>query len=295
MNYNTPDRETLRQYLLGRLDDNVEMEDQISRAVLVDDDLSELVESIEDEIIEEYLEGTLESFDRKAVNEYFLLPPERQDKLRFFRLLQGHSATRRDIFGKTHGSLSPVRVADVGQGTKPRAPWRWSQVWIYGQAAALLIVAAIGAQYVSRLHKSQALLQADLAREREHSANLATGLAQLREPVALLTLANERGRSLGKEFSNTEITRSTDRLHVTIAVIDHPKAASYVVKLNAPQSSEPVWTAKLFPIEDKPGDVQLRFDLPARGLEAGHYSLVVSPEASAGDRYYYDFEVKLKE
>jgi hypothetical protein len=292
MDYNAPDREILRQYLLGRLEGNVEMEDQISKAVLVDDDLSEMVESIEDEIIEEYLEGTLDSFDRKAASEYFLLPPERQQKLRFLRLLRGHFATRRHVVSEIQGNFSPVQVVDA---PKPRAPWKWSQVWIYGQAVALFIVAVLGAQYVSRVHKSQAVLDADLARERAHSASLATAMEQLQEPVALLTLANERGRSLGEVFSSTEISRSTERVHVTIALISQLKAASYVAKLNAPQSSEAVWTAKLLPTEDKFGNVQLRFEVPAQGLQAGHYSFVVSPEGPAGTRYYYDFEVKLRE
>ena len=291
MNYNAPDRETLRQYLLGRLDGDVEREDQISKAVLVDDDLSEIVESIEDEIIEEYLDGTLNSSDRKAADEYFLIPPERQQKLRFLRLLEGHFATRREA-SKLPDNLSTVQAGDA---RKPRASGKWSPVWIYGQAAALLLVALLGVQYVSRVHKSQAALEADLARERAHSTSLVTKLEQLEEPAAQLTLANERGRPLGEAFPRREISRSTERMHVTIALINHPKAASYVVKLEAPQSNEAVWTAKLPPSEDEPGNVQLRFDIPAHGLAAGHYSFVVSPEGPPGTRYYYDFEVKLKE
>jgi len=290
MNYNAPDRDTLRQYLLGRLDDSVELEDQISKAILVDDDLSELVESIEDEILEEYLDGTLDSLDREAVSNHFLIPPARQQKLRFFRLLQEHLAVRG--VNETQADSSLVRTPERSeQGRKVHLSWKWSHVWIYGQAAALMIVAFLGVWYVSSVHKSQALLEANLALERAHSASLEIGIAHLQGPATLLTLVRERDRDSG--ITSTELTRSMDRLPVTIAIINHPKAASYIVELNAPQSTAPIWTAKLFPIEDAFGDI-LSFDLPARGLEAGHYSLAVFPEASRRSGYYYDFEVKLR-
>src|SRR5262249_39046004 len=161
--------------------------------------LSELVESVEDEIIEDYLEERLDTFEKKAVNEYFLLPPERQEKLRFFRLLLGYFATKGEAVKGVQSDFSPVRtVNERSRGLKPPVPWTWNRVWIYGQVAALLIIGVAGALYVSRVHKSQALLEADLAHERARSASLATGLAKLQEPAVLLILANETNRSLGE-------------------------------------------------------------------------------------------------
>ncbi|SRR6266550_395405 len=74
MKSNLPDRGLVREYLLGRLDDKKEIEDHLSDGILFNDELFEKVESIEDEIIEEFLDGTLNSADKKAVDEYFLRP-----------------------------------------------------------------------------------------------------------------------------------------------------------------------------------------------------------------------------
>src|SRR5580765_4075607 len=97
MKSNLPDRSLVRQYLLGRLDRNKELEDQLSNDILFNDELSEMVESIEDEIIDDCLDGTLDSADKDAVDGYFLRPPERKEKLRFAQLLRHHLARREDL------------------------------------------------------------------------------------------------------------------------------------------------------------------------------------------------------
>ena len=74
------DRKLLRQYLLGRLDDQTELEDDLSNSIVLNDEMTDIVDSVEDEIIEEYLEGSLSSADREAVEQYFLQPPHRKEK-----------------------------------------------------------------------------------------------------------------------------------------------------------------------------------------------------------------------
>jgi len=44
MKSDIPDRGLVREYLLGRLDDKNELEEQLSREICVNDDLSEMVE-----------------------------------------------------------------------------------------------------------------------------------------------------------------------------------------------------------------------------------------------------------
>src|SRR5437763_12717614 len=106
MNHNYPEENTLRQYLLGRLDDQEEVETNLSMQILVSDELSEIVDSIEDDIIEEYLNGTLNPADKRDVEEYFLRSPERKDKLQFASLLRSSYET------------TPVS-GDGGNQTKP--------------------------------------------------------------------------------------------------------------------------------------------------------------------------------
>src|SRR5215475_5768152 len=77
----------IREYLLGRLDNAPEVAERLAERMLTETELSELVDVIEDEIIEEYLEGQLEPADRQAIEKHFLRPPERREKLRLARIL----------------------------------------------------------------------------------------------------------------------------------------------------------------------------------------------------------------
>ena len=285
MKDSAPDREMLRQYLLGLVDDDSEAEKKISEQILFDDDLSVAVDSVEEQIIEEYLEGTLPESERKAVDEYFLEVPERQQKLRFMRLLQTY------VDG-------PNKVAEIGIATpaerhkeEKTSVFTW-RLWVYGQAAALVALCIAGAIYVSRLHSRQALLEANLTSERTRSAELAQVVTDLEAPVPSLTLAEERVRS-GSGIRHIDIRPATLRISVEIALTSHPKAGSYNVQLNAPQSTEPIWAASVLPLISSAGDVRLKMELPARGLPAGVYTLVVSPgTATPGWHGYYDFEVR---
>jgi len=77
----------IREYLLGRLDSEPELVDNIDEQILTDPSFSLTVDVAEDEIIEEYLEGSLSSEDARAVERHFLRPSERQRKLEVARLL----------------------------------------------------------------------------------------------------------------------------------------------------------------------------------------------------------------
>src|SRR5690349_15589719 len=105
MKSNLPERSLVREYLLGRLDNNKELEEQLSHDILFNDDLSEMVESIEEEIIEDFLDGTLEPADKDALNKYFLRPPERKEKLRFARLLRHHFEQQKDVVSARIGAF----------------------------------------------------------------------------------------------------------------------------------------------------------------------------------------------
>src|SRR5436309_14131980 len=84
---NITDLNLVRQYLLGRLDEQAGLEDNVSDGILFNDEMTDIVDSIEDEIIEEYLVGSLSSVDREAVDKYFMQLLERQEKLSFAKLL----------------------------------------------------------------------------------------------------------------------------------------------------------------------------------------------------------------
>src|SRR5215475_5537773 len=119
MKSDVPDRGLVREYLLGRLDHKTELEEQLSHEICFNDDLSQMVESVEEEIIEDFLDGRLDPADKDAVDGYFLQPPERKEKLRFARLLRHHFEqrhdpvnTRRETFDSTNARFD-YRPANI--------------------------------------------------------------------------------------------------------------------------------------------------------------------------------------
>jgi len=304
MKTETIDRHTLRQYLLGRLDATEEVENTISDEIFRNEQLADVVDSVEDEIIEEYAEGTLDPADRESVEKYFLRPPERRARLQFFRTLQSHFETASAHSMETDtDSVHAVRGAVRRFGIVEGIRFRWQQVLIWGQVAALLALCFFGVNYISGLRKRQSLLETDLTRERVRSdalvADLAereTALAQATGPRMIgLTLVADRSRAADVKLPQIELRPSTQRIIVEIALTGR-SAGPYEVDLETRGSSTPLWSAKLLPIVSPSGDERLVFDLPAQSLKAGIHSIGIFQEtAGTSGRKYYDFAVQRSE
>jgi hypothetical protein len=289
-------REMVRQYLLGRLDDNEEIEVKVSDDVFFKSDLSEIVDEVEDEIIEEYEEGILNSADRKAVEEYFLRSPARRERLRFYKLLRQHLATKQ-LSGEPQPAVHPVKNSDASRrGLAERLRIGWgTRVLVYAQAAALLAFAVLGWVYVSGVRKERALLQGELVQEKMQAASQVTLPTQLQPPIVVLTLVSDRSRATGTQVPRAEITTVTKRIIVEVALTGK-QTGSYDVRLETREGHGANWTAKLLPLMSPEGDPRLVFDLPAQHLQPGFYSLVISSDGSTtGKRNYYDFEVQFAE
>ena len=293
MRRSQPDRDAMRQYLLGRLNDREGLENDISETILLDDDVSALAESVEDEIVEDYVEGTLNPADRLAVDNYFLLPAERKERLRFERLLRNHFEKRRLSFSAWPLRSSPEKnLGEVSSNTNARQVLRKTyQQAFYVALAALFIVVFSSLVYFSELRTKQASLAHEVAQKRDHVGNSAQQAALSNLPMVALTLVSERSRG-GVQAPHLEITRETQRIVVEIALSD-PAPVSYQIKLES-QGSEPVWNATLLPIVSPSGDARLVFDVSGKLFEQGHYSFDVAslPPAKAR-RSYFDFDVNV--
>src|SRR5882757_10150163 len=101
------DPKLVRQYLLGQLNDREHLENEISESILVDEDAAAIVETVEDAIMEDYLDGTLDPAERSVVDNYFLRPAERKDRLQFVRLMRDHFEKRQE------SSDSPTNASSV--------------------------------------------------------------------------------------------------------------------------------------------------------------------------------------
>jgi hypothetical protein len=82
---------SVRKYLLGSLDDKVKMR-RIEENLLLDDEFAKQLLIAEDELIEEYLDHTLNEQEREQFLQFFLLSPENKEKLRFIQNLRKYAA-----------------------------------------------------------------------------------------------------------------------------------------------------------------------------------------------------------
>src|SRR6185369_1812992 len=76
----------VRQYLLGNLSESAR--ERLERRVIDETGVNDEVQAKEDELIDQYLAGKLNAEERKRFESFFLLPKERQQKLRFGRTLR---------------------------------------------------------------------------------------------------------------------------------------------------------------------------------------------------------------
>lgn len=126
----TPEvQQRLRRYLLGQLSDDAR--EEVERDLMSGgDELFQELLIAEDEIIDEYLSGKLDSAERQRFQGHFLATPERHEKLKF-----GHALSR---YLSSHAEDTPERQPVAFEWTRPlfSSPWR--------VAVAAVILVAIG-------------------------------------------------------------------------------------------------------------------------------------------------------
>jgi anti-sigma factor RsiW len=285
------DYKLVRQYLLGQLNDREDLENEISESILVNEDAAAIVETVEDAIMDDYLDGALDPAERSAVDNYFLRPAERRDRLHFVRLMRDHFDKRQESSSDSPANASSVTKPDIRPNSVRSIPgWRALRA-SYLAIAALLIIVLSGMAYVSDLRRKQTALEHALAQERTHAVSLAQEAPLLQASMIALTLVSERSRDVGLRIPNLEIKPTTRRIIVEIAL---PSAAvkSYEIELES-KGSTPIWKARLMPIVSASGDARLVFDVPAKLVESGRYSFLVTSESSSkGSQSYYDFDVR---
>ena len=290
MKSDVPDRALVREYLLGRLDDKKELEEQLSHEICVNDDLSEMVELIEDEIIEDFLDGTLDPADKDAVDGYFLRSPERKEKLRFVRLLRHRFEQRQDLVDTRRETFDSANVPQARFDYRPANLGR-SHFRTYGELAALLVLTVVGLIYISGIRKNQASIEAQLAHERERSATVAKEALVSQASMVALTLVSDRSRGDSTQIPNIEINPSTQRIVVEIALPGR-SSGPFDVMLEARGKNQPIWAARLLPLVSASGDARLVFDIPVQGVASDVYSFVVSSSLPGSGRpKHYDFRI----
>jgi len=292
MKSDVPDRGLVREYLLGRLDDKRELEEQLSHEICSNDDVSEMVESVEEEIIEDFLDGTLDPADKDAVDRYFLRPPERKEKLRFAQLLRHHLKQREESVHTRTKAFDSSNVPQARFDYRPANLGR-SHVRTYGGLAAMVVLIVAGLIYTSSIRMHRARPEGQLAQERETSPTVPRPPQASQLSMIALTLVSDRSRSDNPQIPQIEISPSTQRIVVEIALQGH-SPGPFDVRLEAQGKNQPIWAARLLPLVSASGDARLVFDMPAQGIAADVYSFVVSSSLPGSERpKHYDFRITL--
>src|SRR5205807_5864711 len=187
MNSSFSEETTVRKFLLGTLppQDCEELEEKL----FANEEFVRLIDLVEDEIIDEYVDGSLSPEDRKAVESYFLRPPNRQQKLKFARMLR--SQLRED---------AKFQVMPARTSSPPRRAWfYWTAA---GAVAAMLVATASLTIYTAKLRRD---VETESARNRKDQDNLAQEQALnatlRKEADALRSQINTSGSAQSSYFT----------------------------------------------------------------------------------------------
>lgn len=275
----------IREYLLGRLDSDSELVESIDGQILTDPKFSITVDVIEDDIIEDYLEGSLNSEDMRAAERHFLRPPERQRRLKTARLFNRY----------VQAESRKMQAMQSPSSRKLFGPFRSGPVLISLRTcaeivASVLFVALILGLLNQRREFRMAVQQANqtLIREQERSmvANqqLQNALRQLQPAIAMLSLVTpglQRGESALPE---AKISSGTRTLHVEVALLSQ-RSGKYRAELR--HTGKTVWFRDGVEAMSVPGGAILKLDIPADVLLKGTGELAIVPSGSSAISYWF--------
>jgi len=280
-----PEENIIRRYLLGALREP-EL-DAIEQKLLSSEELSQTAGLIEDEIIEQYLDGDLDERDKRAVEGHFLRPPAHRKKLRFARMLRHHFE---------HGSAGSGTVGDgvLVSRVPPRSLWNYGAALAAVPLAAVCLYLVVAQQDlkkdVAESHKAQAVLQAELNKEHESSAGLRQELQAL-QTTSVVSMDLRPGLSRSTGFVPQAIIQPSTRVLKLDVLLPNSTWVSVRVRLLDRNTRYEVWSKSgLKPV---PGAARLLFDMPVQGIRTGPYELIVSPVPEHGAQVSYSFDARV--
>ena len=289
MNSNYPTKNILREYLLNRLSDQPQRKEELSEQMVFDDELSRMVDLVEDEILEEYLEGALSPADAQAVKEHFLRPQERKDKLQFVHLLQKH------LEAHPPEPVSPPEPLPPWRGNSATVPLR-SHFRTYIEMATLLMLGFSFLLYLEHVRRgvqsSISDYQSNLKRlegKLEEDRHLYEGLAQILLPKAILSFG-ESDRSRGPGLKILRLRPSTQVIKIEIERPQAKLSDSFDIAIKD-SAGNVFWSqAEVHPSADE----LLSFGFSPQGMVPEDYKVAITPHGKLSSQAEdYNFRLKV--
>ena len=297
------DERQICQYLLGKL--GVEEQQRFEEQLMTQESLFDELMVLEDELIDEYLQGTLSPVDRADFERHFLATPERQQKLQFAQALRKHVAAAalqqspaplsRPSFWQSFLALVRAQSPSFRYGFQAALSavivaglWMGGTTWRLSTQVAQTRSQRSVSEEREQLVRQQLEEQRRRSQELEQQLVLAQARGQGQKPpetslsrlVATLVLTPGVVRDSG---SSNRLTISPDTLLVTLRLelADHAYE-TYRAVLQDDGGSEVLTRNKLKPERSGPNQFVV-FTLPAKDLPTDDYLLKLSGANKAGE------------
>jgi hypothetical protein len=283
MNEKPMTKTVARRFLLGAVDDSERQ--QIESLFIIDPETKETILIAEDELVEDYLEGSLSESDTAKFLEQYAHGPRQRRKLRIAESIKEYA--RAEALRDQSGSSALQKLRSFISLRWPRE--RRFYIPIVVAVATVLVVTAVW------------LVQWNTHRMRDTNLRLAIE-QQLTELNAPSSLREDQPQMLSLVLPSVSLRSVSSPAQIT------PQAAYRVVELRLlwPHKEEfqsylavlrrvggtEKYTITNLHAEKNPGGKVVRLRLPAQSLAPGHYNVSLSAIAGdgiSGPREEYEF------
>jgi hypothetical protein len=276
-------KDLTRAYLLDALDGSEK--DAVENTLFTDDAYLAAIEDAEEQLIEEYLRGTLSPNERTRFEEHFLASPRRRHNLELTRAL--------------------IRIAAAMK--KPEAPsrrWNWLTAFIPVQwlwrslalAASLIAIVSLGlsgwlAVRLRQVQNSAFIEQHRWAVEREQARNQIAGLkrenaSRVPQP-AILSFVLAPGLFRDQNVKVLRISKGATTVQLKLQTDESLAAEHYSVTVRRETGAE-IWRSEAAVRTSKH---EAEISIPVTLLNPGRYLLTLFTPGASGVIDDYAFEV----
>lgn len=262
------EQQQVRVYLLGELRDEEQCR-VVEERLLTDNDFCEQIEMVEDELIEQYLDGELSEKERVQFEQCFLQTKERREKFSVARSINRY-ATSRSTPSPASEPVEPDTIKNRSAATKPAKLYSFWTRWPVGAYAGLaagLVILVLGGLWLllnkrnSDIERGLLALNEAYRQERPTEARI-TGLGYAPAPTTRGTapgkfdyVARDRAERLFQDALNQN--KSSEALHAL--------GKLYLAQRQFDKAIDQLEAA----LATAPNDAQLHSDLGAALLERG--------------------------
>ncbi|MFA6958847.1 MAG: hypothetical protein WC538_23495 [Thermoanaerobaculia bacterium] len=298
------DVSTIRRFILGDLDEAARR--AIEAEALESDELFETIEAVEDEIIEEFLSGTLPASERKIFDESLEQLPDRRHRVELVKALAARKAGEADesavvqmkerlryanharlaiAAGFGAAAITAVAFFQVKKSATDAVP----------QPPRTSVVSAPAAPTPAAPQIDMSATTSSALTTRQPGAELASPLKSPADSVAasqlvtfLLSASSTRSAS---ESPSLGIDRPDSTIEFQIAIDDN-EFSHYNIALRAADGA-PVASQMNIPVTAYRGAPVIRMRVPGKSLGSGRYELVIAGVHERGtvEVAYLEFDV----